>query len=221
MLIRNYCLLCGNITHMIVCDNCIKEIKPLSIHKNRCKKCSKPIIENDIDYCENCKDKNFYFSQNISLFSYHDPVIKNLVKIFKFDGIKKAGILLARIIENDFFNTIKNIEYDLITFVPSSKDSLKERGFNPVEFILKKLKINTINILEREKHLKKQSELSLTEREKFIKGQFYINKNWLLNGKKILIIDDIFTTGNTLNEISRILIENKAININTLTFFRD
>ncbi|MEJ5285344.1 MAG: ComF family protein [Brevinematales bacterium] len=221
MLIRSYCLLCGNVANQIFCTSCLKEIKPLSIYKKRCLKCSKPLSEYEIDYCENCKNKSFYFSQNISLFSYHDYIIKNLVKIFKFDGIKKAGILLARIIENEFFNTIKNIEYDLITFVPSSKDSLKERGFNPVEFILKKLKITTINILKREKHLKKQSELTLTEREKFIKGQFYLNKNSIVSGKKILIIDDIFTSGNTLNEISRILIENKAININTLTFFRD
>ncbi|MCX7821593.1 MAG: phosphoribosyltransferase family protein [Brevinematales bacterium] len=195
----------------------------MSLFGIRCKRCSKPLLDYEIEYCENCSNRKFYFSKNISLFPYGDYLIKNLVKLFKFDGVKESGILLSEIIRNEFFSNVKNFEFDLITYVPSSKDSLKERGFNPVEFILKKLKVNTFNLLGREKHFKKQSELLLNERERFIRGQYYLllNKGVDIRNKKILLIDDIFTSGNTLNEISRILLENGALNINTLTFFRD
>ncbi len=221
MLIRNYCLLCGNHTSYIYCSNCIQRIKPLSSHEYRCKRCSKPLNEYETDYCENCDGKIFYFDKNISLYSYREDIIKNLVRFFKFDGIKKAGVLLSEIIREEFLFNIQNIKYDLITYVPSSKENLQERGFNPLELILKKLNVKANIFLGRKKHFKKQSELSIKERENFIKGQFYLTEKVDLRNKRILIIDDIFTSGNTLNEISKILIENGALIVNTLTFFRD
>ncbi len=220
MLIKTYCFICGRKVASIVCNDCLKRVEPLSFYDNRCLVCSKPVYSHD-KMCENCRGKNFFFERNISLFSYRDDIVKSLVKIFKFDAVKKAGVILVELLREEFMKNLSKFDYDILTFVPSSKDSLKERGFDPLDFILDSLKIDRIRLLGRHKHLKKQSEMSIEERKNFIKTQFYFVKNTDISGKKIVIVDDIFTTGNTLNEISRLLLENGALKINTLTFFRD
>ena len=191
------------------------------LNKKRCKKCSKPLEDYEEAFCDNCAGKNFYFEKNTSLYPYNDPNIKEIVRLFKFEFVREAGKTLASILKKEVADYINSTFYDLITCVPVSQESLKERGFNPVAFILDRFNISYKNILARKSHIKRQSELSSKERGKYIEGQFYFLNNTEVKGKTILLIDDIFTSGNTLNEISKVLIENGVVRVNTLTFFRD
>ena len=102
-------------------------------------------------------------------------------------------------------------KFDAITFVPLGKNRFLERGYNQSEIIAKTIsKILNIKLIENIISRKKETyPLSMIKdkelRKKTIKGAFVINKNFKLeNSKKIniLIIDDVFTTGTTLNEIS-------------------
>ncbi len=222
-LFRTYCFKCGNLSFgKLICEECQCKVIPFSyLKKSRCEKCSKPLEEYEETLCENCIDKYLYFEKNISLYPYNDLCIRELVRLFKFEVIGQAGETIADIIRDEVFNCINNLPVDLITCVPVSRESLKERGFNPVAFILDKLKIRYKNILGRKSHLKKQSELSNEEREKYVKGQFYLIDGIKLKGERIVVIDDIFTSGNTLNEVAKVLIEGGAGVVNTLTFFRD
>lgn len=119
-------------------------------------------------------------------------------------------------------------KYDIILIVPINKKREKERGYNQSELIAKE--ISKIILAKIEKHIlykikntKPQSTLNKQQREENAKGA-YIAKNTLkIENKKILIIDDIYTTGNTVNECAKMLIEKgiKKSNIGILTIAKD
>ncbi|MGC8765443.1 MAG: phosphoribosyltransferase family protein [Brevinematia bacterium] len=221
-LFRNYCFRCGKISKGLLCEECKSEIKPFSdTTKKRCEKCSKPLEDYEENQCDNCIKREFYFEKNISLFPYSNPQIKELVRMFKFEFIREAGKELSELLKKEVWHYINSNKYEVIICVPVSKESLKERGFNPVAFILDRIKVSYKNILGRKSHFKRQSELSSEERERYIIGQFSILEKDEVSNKSILVVDDIFTSGSTLNEISRVLLEAGAVKVNTLTFFRD
>ena len=142
---------------------------------------------------------------------------------FKFNSNRLAGLDISDILKYEIQNYLNANSYDDLIIAPLSRESLRKRGFNQVEYILEKCKIDFKNILIREKHSKHQSELTAEERKDWIKGQFKIGKESieLIKGKSLLLIDDIFTTGNTANEISTVLMNNGASLVDILTFFKD
>ena len=106
-------------------------------------------------------------------------------------------------------------KYDIITTVPISKKRQKKRGYNQTELIAKELckilskRLNK-NIIYKIKDNTPQSMLNKKQREENIKGVYTVKNIKSILNKKILIIDDIYTTGNTVNECARVLV-NKGI----------
>ena len=105
-------------------------------------------------------------------------------------------------------------KYDIIMPVPISKKRFKQRGYNQSDLFARKLadelKIKYLkNGLLKIKNNPAQSTLNRDEREKNVKGVYKINLliEKYIKGKKVLLVDDIFTTGYTANECSKILIE--------------
>jgi competence protein ComFC len=118
--------------------------------------------------------------------------------------------------------SLENIDFDYILFVPIHKKRLKKRGFNQSEKIAKYLSKLTnkevLNCVKRKKYTRMLHSLSKLEREKELKEVFVINKNVCkLENKKILLVDDIFTTGTTTNEISKLLKSSKVDKIYVIT----
>lgn len=119
-------------------------------------------------------------------------------------------------------------KYDIIIIVPISKQRKNERGYNQSLLIAKEIsKIIKVPILKnaviKTKHTVAQSTLNKKQREENIKGVYKIKFIKKLYNKKILIIDDIYTTGNTVNEFARVLIQSgiKRTNIGILTIAKD
>ena len=102
-----------------------------------------------------------------------------------------------------------NEDIDLITAVPISKKRMKERGYNQSELIARKIakimEVPYMNLLLKNQETKRQSELSRIERMINIQNSFDFNNKYDIKGKKILLIDDVFTTGSTVNECSKVL----------------
>lgn len=116
--------------------------------------------------------------------------------------------------------------YDIIIPVPISKKRLKERGYNQSELIAKQIsqnmqiKIET-KCLYKNKNITAQSSLNKEEREENIKDAYIIkNKEKILN-KKVLLFDDIYTTGSTANECCEILKQAKPNKIGVMTIAKD
>ena len=116
--------------------------------------------------------------------------------------------------------------YDTIIPVPISKKRMKERGYNQSTLIAKelskKIKIDLeINCIIKVKNVKEQSKLNKEQREKNIQNVYELKNKQKIINKKILLIDDIYTTGSTVNECSKILGQGKTAQIDVLVVARD
>lgn len=212
----------------ILCDKPIKKINTYSLCKDcfqelhfiqdGCVKCGKPIIyhsleKQDIEGCSYCFEKGFYFNKSISCIEYTD-ISKYMILGFKYRNKTYMAKYIAIIMKEKL--DLEVINFDYILFVPLHKTRLKKRGFNQAEKISKELSniidIPILNCVYRKENTKRLYKLSRKERKTELKNAFEVNENIKkAKNKNILLIDDIFTTGSTVNEISKIL---KLNNIN-------
>ena len=199
MIIKNNLL---NILYPQVCGICGKIAE-----NGLCRKCQKMLEEFNICNKIGFNDKNF--SNLIYLFPYQG-VIRNMLINYKFNEKPYIYTTFINFILNnkELFEFLK--KYDKIIPVPVSKKRLRERGYNQSYIIAKELAKNLKiecdkNLLYKIKDNKEQSKLDKKEREINILGAYNINSKIKLYNKNILLIDDIYTTGNTVNECCKIL----------------
>lgn len=188
-----------------LCDNCLKNILLI---KNPCKKCGVE-LNSFTNYCHNCKDKERHFDLAVCSSKYEN-VAKNLVYKFKYNGEK----YISKIIYKFMLETIKSTKFlkqiDLIIPVPLSQQRLKERGFNQAEILSNllatELKIeHSPDVIKRTKSTQTQTHLNKLERKENLKNAFEVVDKLKLKNKTVLVVDDIITTGATLDEISSCL----------------
>ena len=159
--------------------------------------------------------------------------------IFKYEGLIRKIILDYKFNDKPYINKtfvnfmlknkkmFENIQkYDTIIPVPISKKRQKERGYNQSLLIAKEIANQTKlelenNCLLKTKNIIEQSKLNKEDREKNIQGVYELKDRQLIENKKILLIDDIYTTGSTVNECSKILIKGKPIKIGILVLAKD
>ena len=190
-----------------------------------CNKCKIQIQKNTLSKIEDYKITSSFFDEHIYLFKYSGE-IRNTILNYKFK--EKSYIY------NTFVELIKNNEkicaqikkYDIIIPVPISKNRLKRRGYNQSALIARKIaKMLNIcyeeNVLVKIKDNKPQSELGQLERNNNVIGAYEIKNKKQIYQKSILIVDDIFTTGSTVNECSKILIKNSAKSVGVFTIAKD
>ena len=190
-----------------------------------CNKCKMQIQKNNLSKIEDYKNTSSYFDEHIYLFQYSGE-IRNMILNYKFR--EKSYIY------NTFVELIKNNEkicaqikkYDIIMPVPISKKRLNTRGYNQSALIARKI-AKTLNmyyeenILVKIKDNKPQSEMGQEKRKSNVKDVYTIKNKEKIYQKKILLIDDIFTTGNTVNECAKVLIENFASSVGIFTIAKD
>ncbi len=112
--------------------------------------------------------------------------------------------------------------YDIIIPVPIHKKRKNERGYNQSELIAKEIaknvkEINYQNPLKKTKNNERQSELKKDERKQNVKNVYEIQKGQIIQNNRIILFDDIYTTGSTADECAKILKENNARDILVLT----
>ncbi|RRD41109.1 ComF family protein [Leptotrichia sp. OH3620_COT-345] len=140
------------------------------------------------------------------IWDYNDD-FKKMIFSYKYKRKKKLAELIARLINEEFRFILQRERIDLIVSVPINKKRKSERGYNQVDEILKCLNIRYIQ-LKRVRNTEKMHKLLNEElRIKNIKGSFSVNKNVDFKNKRILIVDDIITTGSTLREIKKSILE--------------
>jgi len=224
LLIEPYCELCGrelaySELETGICENCINEIKFLDLD-NSCVKCSLPEVGENCPYC---RDLSFVFERNFSLFDYKGS-IKNIFFEIKFNQSKEKTKVFHRLLEKLDIEEIIGMKIDLIVPVPSSPLVYFKRGFNLVNEIFKPISskwgIEFLEVLGRKFFYKSQKKLSKSERAKEIAKQFFVRKKVDLSNKVALIVDDVFTTGNTINTCATLLRSLGVLKVYSLTLFR-
>ena len=149
----------------------------------------------------------------------YDKVFKKLIFSYKYDRKISLSGVISGLIKEELKFIIKKEKIDIVVSVPVSKRRMNERGFNQVDEILNNLNINYIK-LKRIKNTKKMHKL-LDEklREENIKGSFYIDRKIDLRNRKILLVDDIITTGSTLREIKKSILSSSKGQNGEITVF--
>ena len=197
------------------CNNICKE--------NLCKKCEIKIREYEINSLKKVKDR--YFDELICLFKYEDIIRSTLIK-YKFQNKAYLYKTFSKIIlkNKKICGFLKN--YDIMIPVPISKKRRSQRGYNQSYLIAKEIaKFTNLKsenrCLEKQKDTIEQSKLSKNERRTNIQEAYkIINKERLFN-KKVLLLDDIYTTGSTVNECSKVLKQAGTKGIGVLTIAKD
>ncbi|MBR5913061.1 MAG: ComF family protein [Selenomonadaceae bacterium] len=197
----------------------------------------KEIVDERGDICAPCLEKilrkdfhpkpSAHIEKVMRITKYRGGVQKLLHKL-KFDKSLSTLPALKKILESVSTDEIvteflKGI--DLAVCVPLHAERLKERGYNQTELIfsdwLKSLNIPVENILLRTKKTKKLFDLSPTERKKVLQGAFETVEGADVAGKKILIVDDIYTTGATVTECAEALKKIGAAQVDVLALASD
>lgn len=218
----NKCLLCFQVLPIsckdVVCLDCIKLLK--YIESPTCSICGRHENKGNA-LCNDCKDDTFYFKQNFAAFLYDDTV-KNIIHKLKYSNHPEYAAKLGILMANKFLGLSILSEIDYIMPAPMHKARKNKRGFDQSEILARQAsKIFNIklalNFAIRTKNTDKQSTLKPNERKDNVWQAFKVVNPNLTENKSFLIVDDIYTTGSTLNELSRTLIEAKAKNIYTMT----
>lgn len=204
------CGICGKIAPNSLCKKCEIELKKQS-------------DINIINQGKEIEDK--YFNEIMYIFKYEGQ-IRKLIIDYKFN--EKSYIYLTFInflLKNKkIFENIKN--YDTIIPVPISKKRLKTRGYNQSLLLAAEIAEQTNlelvnNCLIKTKNIIEQSKLNKEDRRKNIQGVYELKNKKIIEDKKILLIDDIYTTGSTVNECSKILRQGNPNKIGIFVLARD
>lgn len=203
------CGICGKLNSNWLCVKCEKKMKNL--------------YNFEIEYYEDSDEK--YFDEFIYLFKY-EGIIRDIMLDYKF----KEKSYKYRSFINFWFKYENACEiinnYDIIIPIPISKKRFKQRGYNQSSILAKYISSKT-NIDFNEKILIKskdtiaQSKLNKKQREQNIKDVYKLQNSKKILNKKILLLDDIYTTGNTVNECSKILRSASPKKIGILAITKD
>ena len=166
--------------------------------------------------CNSCLNK-------INNFSYNNKLLKKAIHTYKYKFVRNLAeplgkLMVQRITQDNKYN-IQDI--DCIVPIPLYKKRLKWRGFNQTELLANEISkhINKpmINALSKIKNTKPQIQFNEKSRKKNVKNVFVCTVPEIITNKNILLIDDVKTTGATLNEAKKILLKAKAKSVFTLT----
>jgi competence protein ComFC len=174
-----------------------------------CGFCLNDIILEDLESIKWPDKKELYFDVCYNCCNYQDKLVQKLIKNYKYNYLENIANLLTDILERQARRL--NLNKDTIVVnAPLHKNKKRQRGFDQTELLAKKLakrlNLNYSPLLIRTKNNPAQAKLDKTNRQKNVKDIFSIN-NQVVSSKKstILLIDDVATTGSTLNQASKVL----------------
>lgn len=218
------CILCQSLSTTGLCEKC-KVDYPITIDK-RCMRCSKFIEDKESEYCQDCKGSKKYFIQGVSLWVHKGKVKKSIYR-FKYQNHRIYAREYAKLIVFYYGDKIKEWGPEAVVGVPIHKSRFRSRGYNQAQVLAKAIVdeiklVYGVDIKEctrdtyRNKNTGFQKRLDNKQRIKNLQGVFGVKKGVVLPNK-LLIIDDIYTTGATLNELAKILKENGAMELYFIT----
>ncbi|MCM8821110.1 MAG: ComF family protein [Candidatus Omnitrophica bacterium] len=187
--------------------------------------CKNASYLNRYGFCKECEQKIIYLENHNGTETFHilryDGPVKEAIHQLKYNRKKYYGKRFALLIHD--FITNNNIDnFDVIIPVPLHWKKEFLRGFNQcgiISFYLSKLlkKRYLSGVLFKCKNTPSQTAMDKTGREKNIKGSFSVKKRYFINNKKVLLIDDVYTSGATTKEAQKTLLENGAEKVIILT----
>jgi len=201
-----------------ICSSCFNSLKFL---ENICPICGAPKITRK---CKICQTNEFLFNKACSVFMFN-KVVQNLIHEFKYNEMTRIAKFMGAL-SLEYFERFQPFDHiDYIVPVPLHKVKKRSRGFNQAEYLTREISKNMSwehlpKLIKRKRYTKTQTKLNKDQRKKNVSFAFKINPRYEIKGKNILLVDDVFTTGATVNSISNVLKEKHANKVFVFTIGR-
>jgi ComF family protein len=191
-----------------------------------CPKCGLPFVsrEGEDHTCSECLTRERYF-RKARAFGAYDGNLMTAIHRLKYGKKPALARPLGELVRRTFFRFWNREDVDLIVPVPLHIKRLRERGFNQTYLLVRRwAKQDGIPLdglaLCRDRYTAPQTLLSRAARKKNIRGAFSVRRPERVRGRKILLVDDVYTTGATVNECARVLTRAGAASVDVLTLAR-
>lgn len=217
------CVLCGQVAAFgsrpfwSVCERCVSGLSV--IQGRRCTVCSTALLSESA-LCTRCRDVEYAFLSSFSVFEYRED-IKELIYQYKFRGRRRVALLFAHFLADAYERMYSGVS---IVPVPARPVSVRKRGWDHVGVIASilgnRLSVPVIRCLERTGGSPQKS-LDFHERRRNLRGKIRLKRRHGLLPRHAVLLDDVFTTGATVDECARVLVGAGAGKVNVLTVARD
>lgn len=202
-----------------ICHSCFGKLKPA--HMDKCAVCGEK-TEVSSGLCSDCCENKFAFAHAFSLVEY-DDISGSIVAEFKYHNNKAIAESCGEHMYREYVKRNSNLDFDFITCVPSKNESFNRRGYNQAAVIaaafadMANLPVYC-DLLVVVGEPRDQIGLNYDQRKENVKDCFAVTEPKLCSGKKVLIIDDVVTTGSTLSECARMITESNALSVSFATY---
>ncbi|MDH4318542.1 MAG: ComF family protein [Desulfobulbaceae bacterium] len=192
---------------LLLCDDCLEQLSYIT--PPYCVRCGHPFLAGESHLCGTCLITPPAYDRVRSLAFYQEP-LSNLLMALKYQGdisvLSTIGELCQTYLALESFAQ----QVDLIIPVPLHPARLRKRGFNQAQLLAAccfpdQIHLLRPDVLMRRKNTIPQTQLSGVERRQNLSGIFVLSKTVSMRGKRIILVDDVFTTGSTVNECAKVL----------------
>jgi len=220
------CTLCGGKTRAgeYLCQRC--EAKAMRIVAPFCQQCSEPFegAISTVFTCANCAHRTIYFDAAVAAYRGRG-IVRQIIHDFKYGRQIHLRHLVARWLYGAFDDErLRGRTFDMIVPVPLHPTRQRERGFNQAsllaELLTAQISIPCKPVLKRVRYTTTQTALDRAERMENLHNAFRLRRNANVRGLRVLLIDDVLTTGSTLSECARTLKRSGAISVYAATAAR-
>ncbi len=200
-----------------VCLSCIRKIK--YVDKPRCLKCGKHITDTEKEYCEDCSQNTHVFTQGRALYEYKE--VAKAIYRFKYGGRQEYAGVFGEEMAYYLGDYVRSLKPDGLVPVPMHPRKQRSRGYNQAVLLARSLGERLgipvyENLVKRIRNTKPLKYLNPEERLNNLKKAFILTENGVkLN--TIIIIDDIYTTGSTVDTLAGLFLEQGVQSVYFLT----
>lgn len=221
------CVHCGRGGHWL-CQDCASGLK--LIGGTLCRRCGRP-VERSVNSCSECHSRGLAFHSAAAAF-YFNGAARSLVHQLKYGGQRRLAGYLAEIsadaaagfIQRGCGGLTENKAGISLTFIPMHRSKQLNRGYNQARLYARalgrRLGLPVVDLLLKNRPTAPQNQLDFDARGNNLTGSFSFRRGASITGERIILIDDVYTTGATARECARIINEALGVNVYIWTFAR-